>query len=71
MQECKCPLMLEKKLEHSYSFMFPFLLLLGPLFLPLPCSQTLKGSNCGTIQECIYMVAFNVPCPVNKESTNK
>ena len=38
----QCSLMLEEKLEHSHSFMFPFLLLLGPLFLPLPCSQSLK-----------------------------
>uniref|UniRef100_K3YBI2 Uncharacterized protein n=1 Tax=Setaria italica TaxID=4555 RepID=K3YBI2_SETIT len=51
MQECKCPLMLEEKLEHSHSFMFPFLLLLGPLFLPVPCSQIVKdrSSNSGTI----------------------
>ena len=59
-----------EKLEHSYSFMFPFLLLLGPLFLPLPCSQTLKGSNCGTIHASgvyIYMVTFVLWCTLPYE----
>jgi hypothetical protein len=34
-----------RNLEHSRSFMFSFLLPLGPLFLPLPCSQILNGEK--------------------------